>query len=164
MIVPDQVGAMVERALEAFGRIDILCNNAGIGSTTDVVACEPEEWDRVMTVNVKSVYLGCKYTIPHLLKQGRGASYGEGVPRDRVTQALTDLRARLDQFRMAADADLAALLQQELGGALDRYAQMKARSGALDFLDLLLIARNLVRDNRQVREGFQRRFARIFRK
>jgi ATP-dependent exoDNAse (exonuclease V) beta subunit len=96
------------------------------------------------------------------VKQGRGASYSEGVPRDRVVRALTDLRAKLDQFRMAADADLAALLQQELAGALERYAQMKARSGALDFLDLLLLARNLVRDNRQVREGFQSRFARIF--
>ena len=87
---------------------------------------------------------------------------GEGVPRDRVTQALTELRAKLDQFRMAADADLAALLQQELRGALERYQAMKARGGALDFLDLLLIARNLVRDNRQVREGFQQRFSRIF--
>ena len=39
---------------------------------------------------------------------------------------------------------------------------MKAKDGALDFLDLLLVARNLVRDNRRVREGFQRRFKRIF--
>jgi 2-keto-3-deoxy-L-fuconate dehydrogenase len=69
---PDQVRAMVDAALAAFGRIDILCNNAGIGSTTDVVECEPEEWDRVMTVNVKSVYLGCKYAIPHMLEQGGG--------------------------------------------------------------------------------------------
>jgi ATP-dependent helicase/nuclease subunit A len=96
------------------------------------------------------------------LKQGRGASYRDQIPRDRVSAALTDLRARLDQFRMAADADLAALLQQELRGALDRYQEMKAKSGALDFLDLLLIARNLVRDNQHVREGFQRRFKRIF--
>ncbi len=63
---------------------------------------------------------------------------------------------------MAADADLAALLQQELPGALERYREMKAKSGALDFLDLLLVARDLVRDNRRVREGFQRRFERIF--
>ena len=63
---------------------------------------------------------------------------------------------------MDADADLAALLQQELRGALDRYEQMKAKDGALDFLDLLLVARNLVRDNRHVREGFQDRFKRIF--
>ena len=69
---------------------------------------------------------------------------------------------QLDQFRMAADADLAALLQQELRGALQRYEDMKAKDGALDFLDLLLVARNLVRDNRHVREGFQHRFKRIF--
>ena len=96
------------------------------------------------------------------LKQGRGASYRQGVARDRVSSGITDLRARLDQFRMDADADLAALLQQELRGALDRYGQMKAKDGALDFLDLLLVARNLVRDNRSVREGFQDRFKRIF--
>ncbi|HET7080356.1 MAG TPA: SDR family oxidoreductase [Chloroflexia bacterium] len=69
---PEQVRAMIDAAMAAFGRIDILCNNAGIGSTTDVVECEPEEWDRVLTVNVKSVYLGCKYAIPHMLEQGGG--------------------------------------------------------------------------------------------
>ena len=96
------------------------------------------------------------------VKQGRGASYRQDVTRERVSSALTELRARLDQFRMVADADLAALLQQELRGALLRYEEMKAKNGALDFLDLLLVARNLVRDNRRVREGFQRRFERIF--
>ena len=70
---PEQVRGMIERAVEAHGKIDILCNNAGIGSTTDIVECEPDEWDRVMTVNVKSVYLGCKYVIPQMLKQGGGA-------------------------------------------------------------------------------------------
>jgi 2-keto-3-deoxy-L-fuconate dehydrogenase len=69
---PEQVRAMIDAAVSAFGRIDILCNNAGIGSTTDVVECEPDEWDRVMTVNVKSVYLGCKYAIPHMLAQHSG--------------------------------------------------------------------------------------------
>ncbi len=69
---PDAVRAMIEQALSLYGRIDILCNNAGIGSTTDVVECEPDEWDRVMAVNVKSVYLGCKYAIPSMLQQGGG--------------------------------------------------------------------------------------------
>jgi ATP-dependent helicase/nuclease subunit A len=95
-------------------------------------------------------------------RQGRGSWYRNGVSRDSVWAALTDLQARLDQFRMAADADLAALLQEELRGALDRYAEMKAKAGALDFLDLLLLARNLVRDKAQVRAGFQHRFKRIF--
>jgi ATP-dependent helicase/nuclease subunit A len=96
------------------------------------------------------------------VKQGRGTSYCAGVPRERIVRSVTELRARLDRFRMMADADLAALLQQELRGALQRYEQMKAKNGALDFVDLLVVARNLVRDNRHVREGFQQRFKRIF--
>ena len=70
---PDEVRAMIERAVAEMGRIDVLCNNAGIGSTTDVVDCEPDDWDRVMTVNVRSVFLGCKYAVPHMVRQGRGA-------------------------------------------------------------------------------------------
>ena len=96
------------------------------------------------------------------VRHGRGATYKSGVPRDAVLAALEDLRSMLDRFRMEADADLAALLQQELRGAIVRYEEMKARAGALDFLDLLLLARNLVRDNPQVRRGFQRRFTRLF--
>jgi ATP-dependent helicase/nuclease subunit A len=95
-------------------------------------------------------------------RHGRGSFYRDGVARAQVIQAMEELRGRLDRFRMEADADLAALLQQELRGAIERYQQMKAKSGALDFLDLLLHARNLVRDNPVVRRGFQQRFRRIF--
>ena len=69
---PEQVRLMVERARAAFGRLDILCNNAGIGSTTTVVDQDPTEWDLVMAVNVKGVFLGCKYAIPVMLEQGGG--------------------------------------------------------------------------------------------
>ena len=96
------------------------------------------------------------------VRQGRGTAFSDRVPRQHVLQALADLRARLDQFRMAADADLAALLQGELQGAIRRYESTKAAAGALDFLDLLLGARNLIRDNPDVRRGFQQRFKRIF--
>lgn len=68
----EQVRGMIEHADAIYGRLDILCNNAGVGSTTNVVDCEPDEWDRVMTVNVKSVYLGCKYAIPRMVAHGRG--------------------------------------------------------------------------------------------
>jgi ATP-dependent helicase/nuclease subunit A len=95
-------------------------------------------------------------------KTGRGPSYASGVARDRVLQARLALKARLDRFRMDADADLAALLQRDLRGAIDRYNELKTRGGALDFLDLLLGARDLVRNNAQVRCGFQTRFKRIF--
>jgi len=69
---PLAVQAMVAYAINHYGRIDILCNNAAILSETSVVSCEPEEWDRVMAVNVRGVYLGCKYVIPHMLAQGGG--------------------------------------------------------------------------------------------
>ena len=68
----------------------------------------------------------------------------------------------LDQFSMVADAVLAALLPSALQGAIRRYESTKAAAGALDFLDLLLGARNLIRDNPDVRRGFQQRFTRIF--
>ena len=95
-------------------------------------------------------------------RHGRGAAYKPGVTRAAVVQAVDDLRVRLDGFRMDADADLAALLQLELRGALEWYEASKRQAGALDFLDLLLLARDLVRDNPRVRAGFQQRFKRIF--
>jgi ATP-dependent exoDNAse (exonuclease V) beta subunit len=96
------------------------------------------------------------------VRHGRGALYKEGVRRDTVLEAVEQLRARLDRFRMDADADLAALLQRELRGAIDRYEDLKRAAGALDFLDLLVIARDLVRSNPLVRRGFQQRFTHIF--
>ena len=96
------------------------------------------------------------------VRHGRGAMYKDGVPRDTVLTAVEELRSRLDRFRMEADADLAALLQRELRGAIARYEQLKAAAGALDFLDLLVRARDLVRGNPLVRRGFQVRFTHIF--
>ena len=90
------------------------------------------------------------------------ARWQDGVPRDAVLTAVEELRSRLDRFRMEADADLAALLQRELRGAIARYEQLKAAAGALDFLDLLVRARDLVRGNPLVRRGFQARFTHIF--
>ena len=96
------------------------------------------------------------------LRHGRGPGYKQGVTRQRVIDAYDRLKPQLDQFRLDADADLAALLQQELAGAIDRYEALKARAGALDFLDLLLKARDLVAGNAGVRRGFQARFTHIF--
>ncbi len=96
------------------------------------------------------------------LRTGRGPGYKAGVPRQQIVDAHVALRQLLDQFRLDADADLAARLQQELSGAIARYEDLKARGGALDFIDLLLKARDLVKGNASVRQGFQTRFTRIF--
>jgi len=96
------------------------------------------------------------------VRHGRGPGYKQGVSRQRVIDACDALKSMLDQFRMNADADLAAALQPELSGAIARYEELKARAGAVDFLDLLLKARDLVRGNAGVRRGFHTRFTHIF--
>ncbi|HET7695432.1 MAG TPA: UvrD-helicase domain-containing protein [Vicinamibacterales bacterium] len=95
-------------------------------------------------------------------RHGRGPGYKQGVSRQRVIDAYDALKPKLDQFRLDADADLAAALQRELAGAIAGYEALKARAGALDFLDLLLKARDLVAGNAGVRRGFQARFSHIF--
>jgi NAD(P)-dependent dehydrogenase (short-subunit alcohol dehydrogenase family) len=63
---------LVERALREFGRIDILFNNAGIIRRATVLDLSEEDWDRVMAVNVKSIYLLSRTVIPHMQKAGGG--------------------------------------------------------------------------------------------
>lgn len=68
----------------------------------------------------------------------------------------------LEKFRPAMEADLAAQLRAELWEIVDLYDAQKRRAGKLDFVDLLLLTRNLVRDQREVRAYLQRRYACIF--
>ena len=95
-------------------------------------------------------------------RRGSGASYGEGVTRTQVVGQHRKITDVLRNFRRVSDADLVAHLQQELLEPIARYAQLKADAGRLDFVDLLLTARDLIRDHESVRETFQRRYARIF--
>jgi NAD(P)-dependent dehydrogenase (short-subunit alcohol dehydrogenase family) len=66
--------AMIKEAIRAYGRIDILHNNAGIDlpQATNVVATEIEDWERILAVNLKGVFLCSKYAIPELIKAGGG--------------------------------------------------------------------------------------------
>ncbi len=70
-----QVKAMYDRAVERFGGIDVCFNNAGISPPDDdsILTTEAEAWDRVQAVNLTSVYLCCKYGIPHLLDRDGGS-------------------------------------------------------------------------------------------
>ena len=88
--------AMVELAEATFGKLDVLYNNAGIFPEQDhsVVDTDEAVWDRVLAVNVKGVYLSCKYGIPALLRAGGGsvinvasfvALVGCSVPQDAYT-------------------------------------------------------------------------------
>ncbi|MBX3025286.1 UvrD-helicase domain-containing protein [bacterium] len=95
-------------------------------------------------------------------RRGHGDFYAKGITRAAVRDAHGELLAALEAFQRDADADLAAAIRGELRGAVARYEQAKARAGALDFLDLLLRARALLRDAPAVRADFQRRCTHLF--
>jgi NAD(P)-dependent dehydrogenase (short-subunit alcohol dehydrogenase family) len=88
--------AMVDHAMATFGRVDVLYNNAGVMPELDhsVIDTDVAVWDSVMAVNVRGVFLGCKYAIPRMLDQGSGsvinissfvALLGCSVPQDAYT-------------------------------------------------------------------------------
>jgi NAD(P)-dependent dehydrogenase (short-subunit alcohol dehydrogenase family) len=104
----------VSSAVERFGRIDVLYNNAGIMPEQDhsVIDTSVEVWDKVMAVNLRSIFLTCKYVIPHMIRQGSGsiinissfvALVGCSVPQDAYTASkgavISLTRSLAIQFR-----------------------------------------------------------------
>ena len=73
VIVHDQVKAAIDRAETDYGSVDILHNNVGITAAGGPLESSEESWDRVMTVNVKSMFLAAKCALPAMLRQNRGA-------------------------------------------------------------------------------------------
>jgi NAD(P)-dependent dehydrogenase (short-subunit alcohol dehydrogenase family) len=69
----EDCAAMVKTALDRFGRLDFLDNNVGIGSRGSVVDETPENWRRVMQVNVETMFLASKHAIPAMIRGGGGA-------------------------------------------------------------------------------------------
>lgn len=67
------VGSLRDQVLSDLGQVDVLMNNAGIGSTTDVLGCSVQEWERVFAVNVRSVLLMTQAFLPGMLERGAGA-------------------------------------------------------------------------------------------
>jgi len=82
--------------------------------------------------------------------------------KDLRKKGAEDLIGALEAFQFSANADLAALVREEMQELLDRYDDLKRRSGKLDFLDLLILARDLVRGDTTVRAYLQQRFTHIF--
>lgn len=76
-VLADVTGAadaerMVKTAVETYGQLDILFNNAGVAHRASVDECSVEDWDRVIAINLKGVFLGSKYAIPVMKRQGGG--------------------------------------------------------------------------------------------
>lgn len=86
----------------------------------------------------------------------------DSFPADDLRDRRDDLKRRVQEFVDKAGADLAPRLRDELWEVVEGFEQLKERAGYLDFVDLLLRARNLIRDNRDIRIELQQRFTHIF--
>jgi NAD(P)-dependent dehydrogenase (short-subunit alcohol dehydrogenase family) len=86
------VAAAVQLAVDSYGRLDVLYNNAGVWLATDGPApdLDEETWDRIIAVNLKGTFLGCKYAIPHLRAAGGGSIIN--------VSSVSALRAGKDNF------------------------------------------------------------------
>jgi ATP-dependent exoDNAse (exonuclease V) beta subunit len=95
-------------------------------------------------------------------KRGNPKTTFGALSRDEVLSRRDQAKANLDAFIRASDADLAPLLHEALQAPIEDYQRLKSRSGRLDFLDLLIKARDLIRDNATVRNELRQRFTHFF--
>lgn len=68
-----KIDFMVADAMDAFGKIDVLVNNAGVGQFNPFPTTSPDEWDTIMGINGRAMYLMCRAVVPHMLDVDRGA-------------------------------------------------------------------------------------------
>jgi NAD(P)-dependent dehydrogenase (short-subunit alcohol dehydrogenase family) len=106
---PEQVAAMVERAVERFGRIDVLVSNAGISQRDDFLEMPVEAWDRVIAVNLRGVFLCGQAVARRMARQGGGAivniasQRAESAGRDGAAYAASKGGVRTLTKAMALD-------------------------------------------------------------
>ncbi|PZE21427.1 SDR family NAD(P)-dependent oxidoreductase [Paenibacillus xerothermodurans] len=117
---PASVQALVDQVIAQFGRIDILFNNAGISGVGALHEVEPDAWDRVVNVNVRGVFLPCKYVLPHMMERRAGAIIN-------MSSCIAEIGlARRASYAATKGAVLALTKQMQVD-----YAQYKIRVNAL---------------------------------
>jgi NAD(P)-dependent dehydrogenase (short-subunit alcohol dehydrogenase family) len=70
--LPEEVAAMVGGVIQEWGRLDILVNNAGYAQPLPALEMPVQDWDRLLAVDLKGVFLCCRAAAPHMIKQGGG--------------------------------------------------------------------------------------------
>ncbi|MFI5352268.1 MAG: UvrD-helicase domain-containing protein [Candidatus Binatales bacterium] len=93
--------------------------------------------------------------------KGFGEDFGD-IPRAEVMRRREEFHRGLEALRERIGADLAPQLRRELQPVVDRFQELKRRAGKLDFMDLLLLTRDMVKDRAEVRRELQERFTHIF--
>ncbi len=119
---PAEVERMVKTAVEKYGKLDILFNNAGCPMLpTPVENLEEELWDKIMNVNVKGIFFGCKYAAPIMKKQGGGVIIN--------TASISGLRPRPGSSAYATSKAAAIMLTKAM--AIE-FASSNIRVNALN--------------------------------
>jgi NAD(P)-dependent dehydrogenase (short-subunit alcohol dehydrogenase family) len=117
------VAAMAEACIARYGRIDILHNNAGItGGGGGPVETSEETWDAVVGVNLKGIFLACKYVLPHMERQGGGSIVN--------ISTVGAIRARMDRPAVAYSASKAGIEGLSRDVAI-QYASRGIRSNTI---------------------------------
>src|SRR5271166_1614711 len=124
-----------------------------IGETTRLEAVRDRDYDGLES-DLRTVARWRSWT----WKGGQRTTFGNRS-RDEVLALRDQAEANLDAFIEASDADLSPLLHDALQTPIAAYEALKAKAGRLDFLDLLIKARDLIRDSPAVRGELQRRIS-----
>lgn len=113
----DDARRMIETCIGKFGKLDVLFNNAGIlkgGESNDTVTeLTEQDWDRMMDVNVKGVFLGCKYAVPYMKKQGGGSIINAG--------SIAGIVARSGQLSYSASKGAVVNMTRQMALDLAKY-------------------------------------------
>jgi NAD(P)-dependent dehydrogenase (short-subunit alcohol dehydrogenase family) len=106
------VSHMIETIVREFGRLDILVNNAGVSASCPVAEMPEEQWDRVIGVNLKGVFLCCKAAVPYLAEQRSGKiinmSSCAGELPSGLMSAYCSSKAAVKMFTMVLALEVAA--------------------------------------------------------
>ena len=141
----ESINAMVQQALDAFGRIDVLVNNAGVGTYRPFLESTLREWDLVLDINLRATYIGCRAVAPVMVEQGRGS----------IINISSHAAANIFSSTLSADAEESiAMLGQAYGVA--KAAVERLTWGLSAELGRYNIAVNALKPLRPVlTEGFQ---------
>lgn len=141
----DEVKAMLADSLAAFGQLDILVNNAGILRTSRLEEVTPEEWDLVMGVNVRSVFLVSQQALPHLKNSdspriinmssnsgrmgGFESSVSYAASKGGVIALTYALASQLAKFRITVNAVCPGTIETDIlkGYSPEAKARLKER-------------------------------------